>query len=209
VDRAEWDERYRQAGWVWSTTPNRFVAETLDDRKPGRALDLACGEGRNALWLAEKGWLVTAVDFSTAALEKGRAAAESRGLEVTWVVADLLEYEPERAAYDTVVIAYLHLVADSMSAVLGRAAAALAPGGMLVVVGHDATNPAEGVGGPQDPAVLYTPDAVVAAVTGARAAGDVAGVAPLRVDRAERVFRQLEGAERPAIDALVVAVRPE
>jgi hypothetical protein len=122
------------------------------------------------------------------------------------VVADLLDYEPERAAYDAVVIAYLHLVADDMSAVLRKAGAALAAGGMLVVVGHDASNPEEGTGGPQDPTVLYTPDAVAEAVSAADAPE---GTAPLRVERAERVFRQVEGAERPAIDALVVAVRPE
>src|SRR5579883_314078 len=162
---------------------------------PGRALDLACGEGRNALWLAEKGWRATAVDFSSVAVAKGRAAAESRGLDVTWIAADLLDYEPERGAYEAVVIAYLHLQPDDMRRVLGKARDALADGGTLLVVGHDVTNLTEGTGGPQDPAILYTPDVIVEAVT------------PLSIERAERVLRHVDGADRPAIDTLVVAVR--
>jgi SAM-dependent methyltransferase len=195
VDRTAWDERYRQTDWVWSTTPNQFVAQVLADMPPGRALDLACGEGRNALWLAEKGWRATAVDFSSVAVAKGRAAAESRGLDVTWIAADLLDYEPERGAYDAVLIAYLHLPPDDMRRVLGKARDALADGGTLLVVGHDVTNLTEGTGGPQDPAILYTPDVIVEAVT------------PLSIERAERVLRHVDGADRPAIDTLVVAVR--
>jgi SAM-dependent methyltransferase len=195
VDRTAWDERYRQTDWVWSTTPNQFVAQVLADMPPGRALDLACGEGRNALWLAEKGWRATAVDFSSVAVAKGRAAAESRGLDVTWIAADLLDYEPERGAYDAVLIAYLHLPPDDMRRVLGKARDALADGGTLLVVGHDVTNLTEGTGGPQDPAILYTPDVIIEAVT------------PLSIERAERVLRHVDGADRPAIDTLVVAVR--
>jgi SAM-dependent methyltransferase len=195
VDRTAWDERYRQAEWVWSTTPNQFVAQVLADMPPGRALDLACGEGRNALWLAEKGWRATAVDFSSVAVAKGRAVAESRGLDVRWVAADLLDYEPERGAYDVVLIAYLHLPPDDLRRVLGKARDALAESGTLLVVGHDVTNLTEGTGGPQDPAILYTPDAVAEAV------------APLHIERAERVLRHVDGAERPAVDTLVVAVR--
>ncbi len=195
MDRTAWDERYRQTDWVWSTTPNQFVAQVLADMPPGRALDLACGEGRNALWLAEKGWRATAVDFSSVAVAKGRAAAESRGLDVTWIAADLLDYEPERGAYEAVVTAYLHLQPDDMRRVLGKARDALADGGTLLVVGHDVTNLTEGTGGPQDPAILYTPDVIVEAVT------------PLSIERAERVLRHVDGADRPAIDTLVVAVR--
>jgi SAM-dependent methyltransferase len=195
VDRTAWDERYRQADWVWSTTPNQFVAQVLADMPPGRALDLACGEGRNALWLAEKGWRATAVDFSSVAVAKGRAVAESRGLDVTWVAADLLDYEPERGGYDAVLIAYLHLPPDDLRRVLGKARDALADGGTLLVVGHDVTNVTEGTGGPQYPEILYTPDAIADAV------------APLSIERAERVLRHVDGAERAAIDTLVVAVR--
>lgn len=195
MDSTEWDQRYQQAEWVWSLAPNRFVAEQLADLSPGRALDLACGEGRNALWLARQGWQVTAVDFSEVALGKGRERAAKDGLELDWLAADLTSYVPEPGGFDLVLIAYLHLSPHDTPTVLRRAAAALAPGGTLFIVGHDATNPAEGFGGPQDPSVLYTPDTIAASLTA------------LRVERAERVTRPVEGAPRPAIDTLVIAHR--
>lgn len=195
MDRAAWDERYGQAAWVWSLEPNRFVAERLAGHEPGRALDLACGEGRNALWLAQRGWRVTAVDFSQVALDKGHQRAVGAGLEIEWVAADLTAFEPETGEYDLALIAYLHLPARDLEKVLRRAAGSLAPGGTLLVVGHDVTNLTEGAGGPQDPELLYTPESVTAALE------------RLRVERAQRVTRAVDGADRPAIDTLVLAVR--
>jgi SAM-dependent methyltransferase len=195
MSQAVWDERYRDAEWVWSLTPNRFVAELLAGLPPGRALDLACGEGRNALWLAGRGWRVTAVDFSEVALNKGRMRAEMEGLEVDWTAADLTVYVPEPGAFDLVLIAYLHLLPHDRDTVLRRAADALAPGGRLFAIGHDVKNLTEGAGGPQDPNILYTPEKVTAPLTA------------LRIERAERVTRPIEGAPKPAIDTLVVAVR--
>jgi 2-polyprenyl-3-methyl-5-hydroxy-6-metoxy-1,4-benzoquinol methylase len=195
MDRAAWDARYRQAEWVWSLAPNRFVAEELALRPPGRAVDLACGEGRNALWLAQRGWRVTAVDFSEAALDKGRKRAAEGAVEVEWVAADLTGFTPEPGWYDLALIAYLHVPEHDLRTVLRRAAAALASGGLLLVVGHDVTNLADGVGGPQDPQILYTPETLAASL------------GSLRVERAERVRRPVDGAERPAIDTLVVAMR--
>lgn len=192
-DHEMWQRRYGEAQSVWGWAPNRFVAEALGPLSPGRALDLACGEGRNALWLADLGWRATAVDFAENALARGRAQAAEHGLDVEWVHADVLEYRPEGGAYDTVVIAYLHLGADKLGTVLRHAEAALAPGGTLVVVGHDVRNIADGVGGPQDPAILYTPELVMERLGG------------LHVVRAERVFRQTDRAPQPAIDTLVVA----
>lgn len=195
MDPEEWNQRYRQMASVWGDEPNQFVAAALGDLPAARALDLGCGEGRNALWLAERGWRVTAVDFSRVALDKGRDAAMARGLAVDWVEADLTAYRPESAAFAAVVTAYLHLPAGALEEVLRRAAGAVAPGGVLVVVGHDAINLAEGTGGPQDPEILYTPDWVASAV------------GALSVSRAERVRRTVAGADRPAIDTLVVATR--
>ncbi|MGC9221600.1 MAG: class I SAM-dependent methyltransferase [Solirubrobacteraceae bacterium] len=85
-----WERRYAQTGLVWTAEPNRFLVEEVAGRKPGRALDLACGEGRNGIWLAQRGWEVTGVDFSAHAIKKGRALAAARGVEVQWVVQDLL-----------------------------------------------------------------------------------------------------------------------
>ena len=181
--------------------PNQFVAEQLAGLPPGRALDLAAGEGRNSVWLAERSWSVTAVDFSRVGLEKGRKLSAAQGVgdsQVEWVVADLSEYEPARAAFELVLIAYLQVHAALRDRVLAGAAAALVPGGTLLVVGHDLTNLTEGVGGPQYPDVLYTPEEITAGLPG------------LRIVRAGRVRRTVErdGGQATAIDTLVRAERP-
>ncbi|MFC7739793.1 class I SAM-dependent methyltransferase [Nocardiopsis composta] len=98
MDSKAWDERYRATGLVWGAGPNRFVVEQTEGLAPGRALDLAAGEGRNAVWLAERGWRVTAVDFSPVAVERGRRIAAERGADVEWAAADVRAYTPNPAA---------------------------------------------------------------------------------------------------------------
>jgi SAM-dependent methyltransferase len=200
VDSQQWDERYSGTEFEWTTRPNQFVAAELADLPPGRALDLAAGEGRNTVWLAERGWRVTAVDFSRVGLDKGRKLSAARGVDeahVEWIVADLRDYEPERDFYDLALIAYLQVSPEVRAAVLARAAAALVPGGTAFVVGHDLTNLTEGVGGPQDPDVLYTPEVIRAELPG------------LRILRAGRVHRTVERDDGPAtaVDTLVRAER--
>ncbi len=182
---------------IWRAEPNRFLVEEVARMKPGRALDLACGEGRNALWLAERGWQVTGVDFSPVGLAKARRLAVVRRVDVSWLRADVLEWNPPQTAFDLVIVMYLQLPADARRRVLSRAARALTPGGTLLVVGHDSTNLTEGTGGPQDPAVLFSPEDV---------ANDLPG---LDIERAERVRRPVhtEHGDVDAIDALVRAVR--
>jgi SAM-dependent methyltransferase len=198
VEREQWDERYRVDELIWKAEPNRFLVEEAAGLAPGRALDLACGEGRNALWLAERGWQVTAVDFSSVGLEKARRLASERGLELVLVEADVLEWEPPAASFDLVIVMYLHLPAGARRRVQERAASALAPGATLLVVGHDSTNLTEGIGGPQGPAVLFSPEDIV---------GDLDG---LDIERAERARRPVAtgSGEVDAIDAIVRAVRP-
>ncbi|MCW2947169.1 MAG: Methyltransferase type 11 [Actinoallomurus sp.] len=197
MERAEWDRRYETAELVWTASPNRFVVEEIAGMRPGRALDLAAGEGRNAVWLAELGWQVTAVDFSAVGLAKAGKLAESRGVSVDRATADVRDYRPEAAAYDLVLIVYLHLPAAELAGVLSRAATAVAPSGTLLVIGHDVTNMADGVGGPQIPDVLYTPESISAGLDG------------MEVRRAERVRRPVDTGtgRREAIDTLVRAVR--
>lgn len=190
---AEWDRRYAGKELVWTAEPNRFVVEQLAELPAGRALDLACGEGRNAVWLAERGWRVTGVDFSPVALEKGRRLAEHRGVEVEWVVSDVLDYRAPASGFELVLVAYLQLPAGPRGRALRAAADAVAPGGTLLVIAHDVVNLDGGVGGPQDPDVLYTPEEVAA---------DLAG---LRVVAAHRVRRPV--GEEVAIDTLVRATR--
>lgn len=202
MDATDWDERYRSSDLVWGAAPNRWVEQELAGLAPGRALDLACGEGRNALWLAARGWQVTAVDFSAAALDKGRTLEQAQPAEavpVEWVQADVTTYRCE-TPLDLALICYLQLVADERRQAIGHAAAALAPGGVLLVIAHDSANLAEGTGGPQDPAVLFT-----AADVRADLEAELPGA--LSVDRAEAVLRPVDGAPRPAIDALLRAHR--
>jgi SAM-dependent methyltransferase len=161
MDAAGWDERYRGSELVWKAEPNRLVEDELGGLEPtGGAVDLAAGEGRNAVWLAERGWEVDAVDFSAVALEKADRLAADRGVRLRTVRADLTAWASAEAAYDLALIAYLHLPWPEMSQVLPKAATAVREGGTLLLVGHDVANPEHGYGGPQDPRVLYTADRV-------------------------------------------------
>ena len=196
MDASEWDVRYAKAELEWGAEPNRFLVQEIEGLEPGRALDIAAGEGRNAIWVASRGWMVTAVDFSPVAIEKARRLAAERGVDVEWIVADVVDYAPGTEVFDLAVVFYLHLVASEMRKVLGRVAAALRRGGTLLIVGHDRANLTDGVGGPQDPAILL--DAQVVA----------SELEDLVIEKAERIMRRVEGAEREAIDTLVRARKP-
>ncbi len=181
MDATGWDERYAGSELVWSAEPNQFVARECADLAPGRAVDLAAGEGRNAIWLARRGWDVTAVDFSQAGLDKGRQLAGDTAL--TWVCADATTWQAEQP-FDLAVIAYLQLPAKERGAAVRNAFDALTPGGTFLLVAHDTTNLTEGTGGPQDPAVLMTAEDVLADLDGR--AFDIVS--------AERVGRAVAGA---------------
>lgn len=197
MDADGWNARYAAGELVWSREPNQFVAAECADLAPGLAVDLAAGEGRNAIWLASVGWRVWAVDYSQVALDKGRQLAGD--LAVTWVCADVTSWHPPEPV-DLVVIAYLQVpAADRRRAVRG-AFTSLAPGGTLLLVAHDSTNLTQGTGGPQDPTVLMSAEDVL---------DDLAGLDP-DVQRAERVGREVTGADghggevsRTAWDCLV------
>ncbi len=199
-ERAMWNARYAEKDFVWTVTPNRFLVAEAADLKPGRALDLAAGEARNAVWLAEQGWTALAVDFSDVGLEKGRQLAAARKVEdrVAFEVADLNDYVPEKGAFDLVAVFYLQMPQGRLVPILKRAAEAVAPGGTLLLVAHDSTNLANGYGGPQNPDMLYTAAEVVAAL------GDM-----LEIEKAGPVDRIVEtdSGTRTAIDCLVRARR--
>lgn len=187
-DAAHWNERYAATDRLWSPEPNATVAEIVYPLEPGRALDLGTGEGRHAVWLAQRGWSVTAVDFAAVGVDRGRAGAGDLGVSVDWQVADVRAWSPA-GSYELVLVAYLHLPDD----VLSRAARWLAPGGRLVVVGHALRNLAEGVGGPSDPRLLHTEDQLRRAAAG------------LSIDRLGEVMRQTPAGA--AIDVCLVARR--
>lgn len=188
-----WDKRYSAPERVWSSGPNEHVAQIVAHFGAGTAVDLGAGEGRHAIWLAESGWQVTAVDFSNVGLDRGRREAAERGIpdRITWVPADVTTWTPPGGyLFDLVLIAYLHLPED----VFGAAASWVAPGGHLVVVGHALRNLTDGVGGPQDPALLNTPDQLRE-----KAAG-------LEILRCEEVERTTDNGGI-AIDVVLVATR--
>jgi SAM-dependent methyltransferase len=195
---ADWDRRYAATDLMWSAGPNATVRDLVAGMAPGKALDLACGEGRNALWLAAEGWEVTGVDFSRVAVDRAGRLATERGLAARFIHADLGEWAPPAEAFDLVLLAYLQVPAALRGTVIEAAAAAVAPGGTLLWVAHDVENLERGYGGPRDAAVLSTPEGVVARLSG------------LQVTRAERIERPVDTDAGPAtaIDTLVLAVRP-
>ncbi|WP_040159122.1 class I SAM-dependent methyltransferase [Mobilicoccus massiliensis] len=192
MDATQWDTRYTEEELIWGTDPNRWVVSELGSLAPGAALDLGSGEGRNAIWLAAEGWKVTAVDFSRVATERGqelaRAAAErlGRDLDITWRVEDVATAEVDRSAYDAVLVSYLQLPAHERRLAMRLAARALASGGEMLVVAHDATNLTEGYGGPQDPEIHYTSRDVEDDLQDYIASG------ALTVERSGRVAREIE-----------------
>ena len=201
MDARAWNERYAASELVWSREPNQFVAAELADLKPGTAVDLGAGEGRNAIWLASRGWSATAVDFSQVALDKGARLAED--LDVTWVCADATRWQPPEPV-DLVVMAYFQVPAEDRRRAVRGAYTMLRHGGTLLLVAHDSTNIVEGTGGPQDPSVLMTAEDVLADLDGLE----------VEVVRAERVAREVSAADghggeerRTAWDCLVRVVR--
>ena len=207
MDAGAWDQRYAASELVWSREPNQFVAAELADLAPGTAVDLAAGEGRNAIWLASRGWSATAVDFSQVALDKGAQLVDEAGIglegTVAWVCADATTWQPAEPV-DLVVVAYLQLPAEDRRRAVRSAVTMLRPGGTLLLVAHDTTNLTEGTGGPQDPSVLMTADDVL---------DDLSGL-DVEVLRAERVAREVRSADehggeerRTAWDCLVRVVR--
>ena len=196
-----WDERYAVSDMLCSGRPNVWVQELCEDLPPGRMLDLAGGEGRNALWLAQRGWQATVVDSSQGALERAAASANELlvAARVQVVRADVRKYLPAGRGYELVLIAYLHLPQAERNTVLNLAVSAVAPGGRLIVIGHDERNLLEGIGGPQDLDLLFSPAELADRL---RALG-------LTVQQARTHVRELDtdhGVET-ALDAVVIAVR--
>lgn len=166
-----WEERYRTTrgddGRVWSGHVNEAVAREVTGITPGTALELGCGEGADALWLAGQGWAVTAIDISRTALDVGAAEAERSGLgeRIRWIEADLSTWQPS-AQFDLVTTAFLHSPVElPREQVLRRAVAAVAPGGRLLVVGHGAVPPGSKLSHHEhDGPPLPTPDEVLASL---------------------------------------------
>ena len=197
MDAEGWDRRYAEKEWVLSLEPNHVVVELVSPLNPGRALELGAGEGRHAVWLARHGWQVTAVDFSRVALEKAHRRAQECGVELECVLADVRDLRPAPRGYDLVLLAYMHPQLPEREAVFAAIAETVAPGGHLLVVGLDLTDPRAGRGG-ADREWRYTPS-------------QLSGAFPdIELTRCESVTRAVEtdGGAEQAIDTLFWGYRP-
>lgn len=175
-DRDSWERRWSRAlrdnaQAVAQRPPNAHLLREAADLRPGLALDAGAGHGAETLWLAARGWRVTAVDFSTAALDHARSAARSVGADVAerieWIEADLATWTPPPKHYDLVSCLYVH-VAGSVSGMVGRLAAGVAPGGTLLLVGHRPVDPTTGAPTPAAGQVQVAVDTALAALDPSR-----------------------------------------
>jgi SAM-dependent methyltransferase len=160
-----WDERYGSAPALWSGKPNERLVEHVADLRPGTALDVGCGEGADALWLASRGWQVTALDISPVALARAAEQAAVAGPEIarriSWEQADLLSWSP-RTQVDLVSAQFLHLPPEPAVRVQAQLAAAVRRGGTLLIVGHDKSDLETTVRRPPVPALFSSPAEIAA-----------------------------------------------
>jgi len=168
VNEVFWDQMYQWGSALWSGHVNpQLVTEALG-LSPGAALDVGCGEGADAIWLAERGWQVTAVDLSTVALERGAAHALEVGAEVAqrirWLHVDLTRWVPVVASYDLVSAQFMHMPKDQREQLHRRLAESVAPGGILLVVGHHPSDVETTVPRPSMPGLLFTASDVAASL---------------------------------------------
>lgn len=201
MDRQGWEERYSASEQTFVRDPNRLVVAEVDGLAPGRALDVATGEGRHAVWLASRGWRVVAIDFSVVGVSRAAARARREGRDIGFAVADVYALRLPPQSLDLVLCSFFHPPPAERSRLYPAVAAALAPGGSLVQVSYDVLNATEGTGGPKDPAMLIDPPVV---------AGELAALG-LNVTRADTVRLRtptMDGEEVDVVDAVIHAVKP-
>jgi SAM-dependent methyltransferase len=198
-----WDERYRSSGRIWSGNPNPQLVAEVTGRPPGRALDVGCGEGADAIWLAQAGWTVAGIDISGVALERAAqhasdtdAAAAAR---IEWCQADLLAQLPEPDSFDLVSAQFIQLPPETRVPLFAALAAAVRDGGMLLIVGHHPSDLEAGVPRPPMPELFYTPEEIAASLDGSW---------KVRTCEARpRPATTPDGAEVTVHDAVLAAVR--
>lgn len=161
-----WDARYGSKDRLWSGNPNRRFVDEVADLTPGTALEVGCGEGADAIWLATRGWRVTGVDVSAVALDRAAARARAAGPEIAdriaWQQADLLSWDPAPARFDLVSAQFVHLPRARLDVLHRRLAAAVRPGGTLLIVGHHPSDLETSVGRWNLPGLLFTAEEIAA-----------------------------------------------
>ncbi len=204
-DRSYWEDRYAAPGFTWSGGPNPVLVTEATPLVPGRALDVGSGEGGDALWLAVRGWRVTGVDISANALRKARARSESvdptAAARIQWQQHDVTVWSPEPESYDLVSSQFMHLPEQARTTLFRSLAAAVAPGGTLLIVGHDLSELDTGAHETHLRELMFSVEDVLAAIDGQR----------LRIETAESRVRQTDavhGGDTAARDVVVRATLP-
>ncbi|MBO9540570.1 class I SAM-dependent methyltransferase [bacterium] len=159
-DAAFWDRMYSHRHAAAHSEANPFLAQEIEGLEPGTALDVGCGEGSDAIWLANRGWRMTAVDFSNVALDRARAADADH--QVSWVQADMLVWQPPADAYDLVSLHYVHVPPAERAALFGRLAQAVRLKGTLLMVAHHSSDRETTIGRPPVPDLYFTAEEVAA-----------------------------------------------
>ncbi len=164
MDPTSWIRKYETDAYVYTKDVNQFVVELTSDLTPGTAIDLAGGEGRNTVWLAQQGWRVENIDFAQNALDKCKLLAAERGVAdlVSTTCASALEFESQLAPVDLAVVAYLHIYSNQFAVAMRNAVSALKPGGTLMGVWHALENIQHNSHGPQNPDTLPSVESLTA-----------------------------------------------
>jgi SAM-dependent methyltransferase len=197
--QAAWEARYNASpGGIWSGNPNPVLVTEAADLEPGTALDVGCGEGADALWLAERGWKVTGTDISAVALKRAANQGESLGLDVNWQHVDLLAEPPEPRSYDLVSAHFLQLPPDKRRVLYAHLADAVAPGGTLLLVGHHPADMLAVMGRTNLQEMMFTAEELAAEL-------DPAEWSVLVVDARPRPAKHPEGHEVAIRDTVLVA----
>jgi SAM-dependent methyltransferase len=198
-----WDERYRSAGRVWSGDPNPQLVAEVTGHPPGLALDVGCGEGADAIWLAGAGWMVVGADISGVALERAARHADetdpAAAARIQWWQADLLTQPPAPGSFDLVSAQFIQLPPETRVPLFAALAAAVRDGGILLIVGHHPSDLEAGVPRPPMPELFYTPEEI---------AGLLDGSWTVRTSAARpRPATTPDGAEVTIHDTVLAAVR--
>jgi SAM-dependent methyltransferase len=160
----DFDALYAGDDPVWSGEPNGALIDEIADSEPGRALDVGCGEGADAVWLAQRGWQVTALDIAAAALKRAEQHARQAGVQVRWLHRGLLEAPLERDSFELVSAQYPALRHTADEAAIRALLSLVAPGGMLLVVHHADVDLEEARAHGVDPSLFVSPDDVRSAL---------------------------------------------
>jgi SAM-dependent methyltransferase len=163
-----WDDRYLSADMIWSGNANPHLVATVTDLARATALDVGSGEGADAIWLASRGWRVTGIDVSAVALDRAakRATEAGEGIadRITWQQADVLSWDPAPLQFDLVSAQFMHLPRPALQSLHRRLAAAVRPGGTLLIVGHNPSDVETSMGHPHLPELMFTADQIAAAL---------------------------------------------